>query len=419
MSSTAASDARPDLLFLAHRIPYPPDKGDKIRSHRWLKALSEHYRVHLGAFIDDPGDWAHVEPIAEHCTSVKFVSLPRKRATLRSLKGFLSGEPLTLPYYRDAEMQRWVRGRFEGLDIRHVFVYSSAMAQYVPAPDVAHSRRVIDFVDVDSDKWRQYAAAKRWPMSWVYRREAVRLAQVERDIALKFDVSVFVSSKEAEYFEDQWPGLSDRVAHVANGVDAGYFDPTLDWESPFPQDRSAIVFTGAMDYWANVDAVLWFAREVLPRVSVKRPDALFVIVGSSPTAEIRELADSGVMVTCRVADVRPYLRHAAVVVAPLQIARGIQNKVLEGMAMGRPVVVTPKGLEGIDAIPGRDLLEAESADEFSNSVLSVLEGGGTVLGDNARSLVLERYDWGVACESLLALVRGDTVAVRSKEDSPG
>ena len=403
------SDLRPHLLFLAHRIPYPPDKGDKIRSYRWLRALSDHFQVHLGAFIDDPADWVHVETLAQRCASTLFLPLPRQRSTLRSLTGFFTGEPLSFPYYRDARMRRWAEQCLGRYEIGHVFVYSSAMAQYVAAPRSGSARRVIDFVDVDSDKWRQYAQSKGWPLRWIYRREAERLACAERDIASEFAVSVFVSIEEASHFERQWPVLSRRLAHVSNGVDTKYFDPGLVSATPFPPGRAAIVFTGAMDYWANVDAVLWFATEIWPRIRSERPDAMLVVVGSNPSAEILGLAADGVVVTGRVPDVRPYLKHAAVVIAPLRMARGIQNKVLEGMAMARPVAVTSKGLEGIDATPGRDLLVADAADAFSSLVLAALAGGFSDCGVNARRLVLERYDWNVACESLVHLVRGDPV----------
>ena len=169
-------DCRPHLLFLCHRIPYPPDKGDKIRSYHWWLELVKHFRVHLGAFIDDPGDWAHVQTLRTGCASTLFLPLPRKRAMLRSLSGFISGSALTLPYYRDAGMQRWVEERRNSLKIASVLVFSSAMAQYVEGAHWSAIRRVIDFVDVDSDKWHQYSLRTSGVTAWVYRREAEKLA---------------------------------------------------------------------------------------------------------------------------------------------------------------------------------------------------------------------------------------------------
>ena len=398
--------ARPHLLFLCHRIPYPPDKGDKIRSYHWLTALAERFRVHLGAFIDDPADWQQVAILNDCCETTCFLPLPRWPATLRSLSGFLSGEALTLPYYRDRRMQRWVSSLGAALPIRHVLVYSSAMGQYVDHHHWSAARRVVDFVDVDSDKWRQYAETRPWPARWVYGREAGRLALAEARLAARCHAALLVSEVEAQLFRTQVPGLGGRVHGVPNGVDTAYFEPEAGRQSPFPADCEAVVFTGAMDYWANVDAVLWFAREVWPRVRAERPWALLGIVGARPSPEVTALRGPDILVTGRVPDVRPFLQHAAVVVAPMRVARGIQNKVLEGMAMARPVVVTSKGLEGIAATAGRDIVVADDAVSFADAVIELLRGGDAEMGRRARSLVESRYTWTAATDALLAAVCG-------------
>ena len=401
---TKVADPRPNLLFLCHRIPYPPDKGDKIRSYRWLKALVERFRVHLGAFIDDPDDWRHVERLEGICDSVFFRPLPHAGATLRSLKGLLEGRALSIPYYRDGAMRRWVGERLAAADIRHVLVYSSAMAQYVQGPRLAAVRRVVDFVDVDSDKWLQYAQSKPWPLNWVYRREADTLAAYESAVAREFDVSLFVSEQEAALFRSRMGSVGSRVTHVRNGVDCDYFNPENAGPSPYPPGREVVVFTGAMDYWANADAVTWFAKEVWPRVRSGRPNTLFVIVGSNPGPAVTALAGADLMVTGRVPDVRPYLRHALVVVAPLRIARGIQNKVLEGMAMARPVVVTAIGLEGIGSAHGSEALVADDPESFAAAVLAVLDGQHQALGERARRWVARDFSWSEASRRLLRFV---------------
>jgi sugar transferase (PEP-CTERM/EpsH1 system associated) len=280
------------------------------------------------------------------------------------------------------------------------------MAQYVQGERWSSVRRVIDFVDVDSDKWRQYAHTKHWPASWVYRREADRLEEAEARLAHSFDASVFVSDHEAALFRRRVADVAERVAAVSNGVDAAFFSSDLERPLPYPPLRELVVFTGAMDYWANVDAVGWFVREVWPRVREKRPQALFCIVGARPTPEVVALGCSDVQVTGWVPDVRPYLQQARVVVAPLRIARGIQNKVLEGMAMGKPVVVTSRGYEGINAVPGRDLLVCDAPEAYAEAIVALLAGAGKAIGANARRLVVERYDWGESSQRLIALVRG-------------
>ncbi|AUB83206.1 TIGR03087 family PEP-CTERM/XrtA system glycosyltransferase [Candidatus Thiodictyon syntrophicum] len=404
-------DARPHLLFLCHRIPYPPEKGDKIRSYHWWAALVERFRVHLGAFIDDPADWVHVEKLQAQCASSLFVPLPRSLASLRSLSGLWRGTALTLPYYRDARMTRWVEAQRTTSDIGYVLVFSSAMGQYVQGGCWSRARRVMDFVDLDSDKWQQYVQTRPWPTNWVYRREALRLAQAEEGLARTFAASLFVSEPEAALFRKRVAALGARVHAIRNGVDTAYFRPAAGCASPFPVDCEPVVFTGAMDYWANVDAVLWFIREVWPRVRAQRPRALFAIVGSRPSPALVALGCGDIVVTGRVPDVRPYLQAAVAVVAPMRVARGIQNKVLEGMAMAKPVVVTSKALEGIAAVAQRDLLLADEPGAFADAVLAVLGAGDEGLGSRARRLVEREYDWAVSTQQLIALLLGrDRVA---------
>lgn len=377
-----------DLLYLVHRIPFPPDKGDKIRSYHLLKHLAKRYRVHVGAFIDDPEDWRHEAALCGMCASVLLCPLDPRKAKLRSLLGFMTGEALSLPYYRDAAMAAWVNGKL-GEGIRRTVVYSSAMAQYVMR---APGTRVMDFVDMDSDKWRQYAASKSWPMSAIYRREGKLLLDWERRVAAEFDAGLFVSEREAADFSAAAPEVAGRIGWYNNGVDTDYFSPEREYENPYAPGETAIVFTGAMDYWPNADAVEWFAKEILARVRQARPDARFTIVGSRPTPAVHTLAqDPAVRVTGRVPDVRPYLAHAAVVVAPMRIARGVQNKVLEGMAMARPVVVSPQGYEGLSAKPDEELLLAGQADAFAAATLAALDRPD--LGPRARQRVLEDYAW--------------------------
>ena len=396
-----------DLLLLCHRLPFPPDKGDKIRSYRWLSALAERYRVHLAAFVDDENDWQYAPRMREVCAEVCLLPLVPSRAKLRSLPALLNGAPLSERYYRDPRAVAWVADLMRRRRIERVVVYSSAMAQYARGSQFAAIRRVIDFVDVDSDKWRQYAERQRRPMAWVYAREARRLLRYDAAIAGEFDLSLFVSSAEAEFFR-RVAGVEARVDSVANGVDHSYFAPAAGRPSPYPAGQDVVVFTGAMDYWANLDAVRWFAREVWPAVRERVPTALFYIVGARPAAEVQALAGDGIIVTGRVPDVRPYLQHAGAVVAPMRIARGIQNKVLEGMAMARPVITSTKGLEGVDAADAQVVLVADEPHAFAERVCEALLGRHGALGAAARAFVQRRMDWSRATERFAALVEGTT-----------
>ncbi|HEY5800267.1 MAG TPA: TIGR03087 family PEP-CTERM/XrtA system glycosyltransferase [Burkholderiaceae bacterium] len=380
------------LLFLAHRIPFPPNKGDKIRSYHLLKHLAERYHVHLGTFIDDEHDWQYVDKVKGLCASTYFGRINPGTARVKSLAGLLTGEPLSLAYYRDAGLRRWIGETMRQHPVERFFVFSSAMAQFVP-PHV-YGKRVIDFVDIDSDKWAQYAANKSWPASLIYKREARRLLAYERRIAGEFDASLFVSDAEAQLFRTMAPEHAQKISYFANGVDTDYFSPAHSSANPYPADQAAIVFTGAMDYWPNIDAVDWFASKVLPNVRAQVANAVFYIVGSKPSSQVQALGKlPGVVVTGRVEDVRPYLAHARCAVAPLRIARGIQNKVLEAMAMAKTVLVTPQALEGIAAVPGRDLLLAETEGSFARQVVAQLCQHNPDLGASAREIAVGKYGW--------------------------
>jgi len=381
-----------DLLFLTHRIPYPPNKGDKIRSYHLLKHLTQNYRVHLGTFIDDPDDSQHIDHVNDLCGRTYFARLKPNTARLRSLGGLITNRPLTLDYYRDAGLQTWVEHVLHELPIKRVLVFSSAMAQYVS--QAGRVRRIIDFVDIDSDKWLQYARKQTWPISWLYRREGRLLLHYERQVARDFDASLFVSKAEADLFKQLAPESAAKTGFFNNGVDADYFSPTRSYQNPYPVDALPLVFTGAMDYWPNVDAVQWFAREILPAVLAQNPGTRFYIVGSRPTAAVRALAElPGVVVTGKVSDIRPYLAHARLAVAPLRIARGIQNKVLEAMAMAKPVIASAQALEGITANTGEDVLLARDSEEFISTISALLQRPLDAIGKAARVRVLADYSW--------------------------
>lgn len=378
------------LLFLAHRIPFPPNKGDKIRSFHLLRHLSARYEIHLGAFVDDPDDWQYQDALEQYCASIKLIQLHPRRARLASLAGLLTGDALTLPYYRNRELARWAQELAAAGKVTRGLAFSSAMAQFMPA---SLSRRVLDMVDVDSDKWTQYAPAQRWPLAWVYAREGRKLAEWEARVARDFDATLLVSRDEAELLQTRAPAARHKIGAFENGVDADYFSPARDYPNPFAPGVQGVVFTGAMDYWPNIDAVIWFAERIFPAVRDAVPAAQFTIVGSRPGETVGALArQPGVVVTGSVPDVRPYLAHAACAVAPLRIARGVQNKVLEAMAMARPVVASAQAAEGIRAEAGRDFDLAQGEAEFAHAVVARLKTVSAAA--HARDCVLAHYDWG-------------------------
>jgi len=388
-----------DLLFLAHRVPYPPDKGDKIRAWHMFRHLAQTHRMHLGCFIDDPADWEHLPALKAMCADLACFPLDPRRARLKALLRLRPGQPLSLGYFHDRRLQRWVDAKLADPAIERVFVFFSAMATY--AMHAATPRRVLDFVDVDSTKWTTYAAQAHMPMRALWAREGRTLLSFERRAAASYDYSFFVSEPEWQHFVALAPEAAGRTGWISNGVDLAFFSPNLGLPPPFEPCGADLVFTARMDYRPNIDAAVWFARSVLPVLRVRRPAARFWIVGSAPTPEVRQLAAlPGVQVTGRVPDTRPYIASADVVVAPLQIARGIQNKILEAMAMARPVVATPEAFAGVRATPGRDILLANGVDETVRNIINVLDGRHATLGAAGRQAVEAAHQWQVTLRPL-------------------
>ncbi len=388
-----------DLLYLSHRVPYPPDKGDKIRAWNMFRHLARTHRIHLGCFIDDPADWVHLEELRGLCADVACFPLHRRTGQVKALLRVRRGQPLSLGYFHDRRLARWVATKLADPAIERVFVFSSAMAPY--AMQAPARVRVLDMVDVDSTKWTTYAQQARLPMRWVWAREGRTLLAYERHAAAKFDFSLFVSEHEWQHFVTLAPETVTRSGWIENGVDLTHFSAATTLPAPFEPNGSDLVFTGRMDYRPNVDAVQWFAQAVMPALRQRRPAARFWIVGSAPSREVTDLAAlAGVQVTGRVPDTRPYLAHADVVVAPLRIARGIQNKVLEAMAMGRPVVATPEAFEGVRARPGQDILLASGLDETVQRILEVLDGHHPTLGAAGRQAVEQAHQWSATLRPL-------------------
>lgn len=387
-----------DVLFLAHRVPFPPDRGDKIRSYHMLRHLAGRGRLHLAAFADDARDMDRPElaAVAASRTIVRRSKLP----LVAGVQALASGRPLSLTAFDDAAMRRAVREVLTREAIETIFVFSSQMAQYLPAEPGA--RVIMDFVDMDSAKFAAYAEGAGGPMRWVYGREARLLRGFEQTVAARADASLFVSEAEAALFRSATG--AERVQAIENGIDTVLYDPAANFV-PVDGGSTLIVFTGQMDYRPNIEAVTWFAEAILPRVRAAHPEARFAIVGRNPTEAVKALARrDGVTVTGEVADVRGWLAAAAVVVAPLKLARGIQNKVLEAMAMARPVVASSAAAEGIDH--GGTIAVGATAADLEDAVNALLSdpARAAALGCAARARVIARYGWDARLAPLDALL---------------
>lgn len=399
------------ILYLVHRIPYPPDKGDKISSYNLLRYFAERHQVYLGAFIDDPADWAYEDKIAEICAQYKLVGLNPRWRKFASLAGLLSGRSLSEQYYRNTSLGRWVDQMLEAEKFDAILIYSGPMAQFISGKAPAGTRLLFEPEDVDSEKWREYAAGKPWPMSAIYAREARTLLAFERKMAVKADVTVFISPNEAELFRKLAPESADKVTHRTQGVDNVHFDPGVRLENPYDPGTRTLVFVGAMDYWPNVDAVSWYVSEVLPALREKVPDAVFAIVGRKPTAQVQKLAKrEGVMVTGGVDDVRPYVKYAHAACLPIRVARGIQNKALEAMAMEKLLLASPEAMEGIEVGESYAPLIASGAEEFLARSVEIL-GKPVQIIPEARQLVLEHYNWDTNLRQFEEILFGNSRSV--------
>lgn len=390
-----------NVLFLVHRLPFPPNKGDKVRSYHLLKHLAARHRVFLGTFVDDPEDATHVSTVRAMCADAHVARINPVTARLFSLTGLPMHQALSVRYYRDAGMRAWVSKTLLEQQIDVAVVFSSVMAQFLDdVPGVTNPPMLVDFVDVDSAKWSQYAASRYWPLSWLYRREGLLLLAYERAVAARSHRSFFVTEKEAALFCRLAPECSDLVEPLSNGVDADYFSPDPARASPFVgapflQGEISVVFTGAMDYWPNIDAVTWFVNDIFPVLLRTWPQLRFYIVGRSPTPAVWALASASVVVTGTVADVRPYLQHAALVVAPLRVARGLQNKILEAMGMARPVVASQSCVAAIDARSGEELISAVGSEDFVREIDALLKAPAraAAVGQSGRHRVVHSYSW--------------------------
>lgn len=388
-----AYTAMADLLFLAQRLPYPPAKGEKIRAFHGLNYLALWYDSHLGCLVDDPEDMAYVDTLRPMCRDIQVARVDRRIGRVICLRGLLTGEALSVTYFRNRGLADWVRAVTETIRPAVTFVYSSNMAPYILDLPVTGTP-VVDLVDVDSETWRAFAETTTGPMRFVYRQEWQKIAALERRIAHDCDFSAFVSNAEAAVSAGQKPDCAARIRGVSNDVDHRYFDPAPDHPAVYDTSRPNYVFTGTMDYPPNADAVIWFATKILPLIRRTESAAQFHIVGSSPSPEVLKLARlPGVFVTGRVTDVRPYIAHATASVAPMRIARGIQNKMLEAMAMARPVVLTPGALEGIEADPYTETILADTATSFAAACCRMAATtDGIAIGMAARWRIIRDYD---------------------------
>jgi sugar transferase (PEP-CTERM/EpsH1 system associated) len=375
------------ILYVCHRFPFKPNRGGKIRPFNMIRHLSQSHQVTVASLARSPEEAKEGEGIAPHCHRYLMDTVTSVGSVARMLAGAPTPTPASMAYFHSPRLARLIREELRRESFDLIFVHCSSVAHFVA--DVPGIPKILDFGDMDSQKWLDYAQFQPFPKSLVYRIEGLKMQRAEMQLARKFDLCTCTTRAEYETllgFETGTP-----AAWFPNGVDLEFFKP-----SGATYDPNAIVFVGRMDYYPNQQGVTEFCDRVLPVIQAQRPEATFAIVGAKPSPEILELGKRpGVTVTGTVPDVRPHVIKAAVAIAPLRIARGTQNKILESLAMGVPVVSSATAAKGIDAEPGEHFLAADSAKDFAAMTLRLLSDAGERdrLAKAGRARMESHHNW--------------------------
>ena len=374
-----------DLLYLSHCVPNPPDKGERIRAHHQVAYLAERYRVHLVCFARGKQEVVQARELEGRCASVYVEGLSTPASAIGALVRFGLGACLTTSFYSSRTMRRHVEELAGRVPLSAVVAYSSAMAPYAPAG----TPLLLDMVDVDSEKWVQYSRMRQPGI--FYGLEGRRLRRLETEFAYRAGRTLLATGQEEDLLRSFAPGA--LTSSVENGVDFEYFDPARTGRLAEVEKRRYVAFVGAMDYFPNADAARWFVDEVYPEVRRRNPGMEFLVVGRNPTGAVWGLGRrEGITVTGSVPDVRPYLASAVAVVAPLRIARGIQNKVLEALAMGKPVAASPAVCETLGPRAPAGVMRCESGPDYAEAIAAI-ERMGAGRRAEIRQAARRRFSW--------------------------
>lgn len=386
------------ILFICHRFPYPPARGGKIRPFNIIRHLSTRGEVTVASLVRSAEERRAGEGLAQYCRQIIVRQIGPLAAGWRMVIRLPTATPSSFGYFWSSLLAADIRRELNRRRYDLIFVHCSSVARYVE--DAKAALKILDFGDMDSEKWAMYSGQRRFPLSVGFWLEAIKLRREERRLAAVFDLCTCTTPAEFESLRAL--GSARQTGWFPNGVDTDYFRP-----ADRPYDPDLVCFSGRMDYFPNQQAVQRFCAQILPKIRRQRPETKFLIIGAEPPAAIRRLArQPGVTVTGTVPDVRPYVQSAAISVAPLLVARGTQNKILESMAMGVPVVCSPLAARGVDAVPGEHVLTAQNDDEFVETVLELLRDPArrAALAVRARQRILSHHRWEYSMARLDALI---------------
>ncbi|MDX3772886.1 TIGR03087 family PEP-CTERM/XrtA system glycosyltransferase [Chromatiaceae bacterium AAb-1] len=388
------------ILYLCHRFPYPPKRGGKIRPFNMIRHFHQQgHQVYVASLARSQAEADEGTGIKDYCTDyyAAVVSEPVQFARMILRLPLLT--PSSMGYFYSADLQRHIDHLLAEHHFELIFVHCSSVAQYVS--HIRHIPKLLDFGDMDSQKWLAYRSFKPFPLNLGYWLEGSKMLRAEKQLARHFDLCSCTTKAELETLQSYQTNVA--TAWFPNGVDSDYFAPA----DPSYEAHS-ISFIGRMDYYPNQEAMLQFCQHTLPLIRQQLPDARLYIVGAEPSAAIRALAElPGVIVTGSVPDVRPYIRNTAAMVAPLSIARGTQNKILEAMAMGVPVVSSSEAAGGIDAIAGKDFLVADTPRQYATHLVQLMTDPElrNQLAAAGRARMLSHHQWQLSMQQLDDIVR--------------
>lgn len=391
------------ILFIAHRVPYPPNKGDKLRAFWELRELSRQHTVDLFCFCDDPEDKKYVHELSQYCNSYYLEDLSFLRSRVQSLTALMRGQPFTLAFFHSPRMAKQIDAALHSGLYDRIVVFSSSMAKYAEAAQ--NVPRILDLVDVDSDKWLQYAQNSSWPLSWLWRREAKLLGEYESSLVRSFSTTLVCTAAEAQLLRAKAP--TGRIEVLQNFLDVDAYDPDLGRIPDFVRAwKPYLIFSGSMDYRPNIDAVRFFCDAVFPLIRREMPEARLVIAGRNPDRSVLALQkDSAVHVTGSVSDMRPYLWGATAAVAPMRIARGVQNKILEALASGIPVVSSSTAALALPPSLRSLLIVADTPQAIAKAAINLLKNVPKVASRDLRTALgsyIEHLDLNTQLQRLVA-----------------
>jgi len=398
------------ILFVCHRLPFPPNRGGKIRPFHMIQHLGRNHSVVVASLAHTEQELREGQPLADYCEQVIAEVLPNRIRWMQAFRALFSAIPSSVAFFWSEKLALRIREAFRQRRFDAIFVHCAFVAPY--ARNLPCAFRVLDYGDVDSGKWFDYSRSKSFPLSFGYWIEAKKLRRFEEKLAGEFDLCTATTQGELEEVQKLNPNVPSAV--IPNGVDLSYFYP----RPGNPGKSAVLVFLGRMDYFPNIDGTLYFARSIFPLIRQSIPDVEFRIVGSNPSRAIRSLAKiPGISVTGHVPDVRPYLMDAAVAVAPLRIARGTQNKILQFLAMGVPVVATPEAAKGVGAQPGQHFLVAEGPEAFARQVVRLLEDTRLreTLGSAGRQPLETAHSWPISMQILDRLLENGRPSAENTE----